>query len=388
MAATRIRKRRGIGDETRSCRIEPPAQRATIAFSMLRILAIVLVLALAALGMFALLRGNSEPTVPEIAAERGTVVRKAVAVGVVEPEHETQVISRLAGVARKVHARLGQKVKAGDALVEVWPVLSDEDLLRAERSLQAAKEGREAASEFVQGEHVLAYLSRFLQGERNLERMQRSADRGLRSAEEAMTLLREGRVEIGGRVIDFVVRAPVDGHVLTLLREGDPVTPASSFGAGTIVAVLGDLDRSVFRGTVDEIDVGRLRGGMPARVTLGALPDAELTGKVTEIGLRARQRDNAAVFDVRIALEPRADLQMRAGFSAVAEIELASAQGVVIPERAVAFEGRAARVLVRGADGEAVERAVELGIGDGLRVHVVSGLQAGERVLDRSTGAR
>jgi HlyD family secretion protein len=57
------------------------------------------------------------------------------------------------------------------------------------------------------------------------------------------------------------VRAPVRGHVLQIVREGDPVTPASTFGIGTVIAVLGDLDQPVFRGTVDEIDVGRLREG-------------------------------------------------------------------------------------------------------------------------------
>ena len=129
-------------------------------------------------------------------------------------------------------------------------------------------------------------------------------------------------VEIDGRTIDFVVRAPVAGHVLQFARLGDPVTPASNFGTGTVVAVFSDLDKPVFRGTADEVDVGRLQPGMKARVTLGALPGAELPGTVSEIGLRARRLDNAAQFDVRVALTPAADVPLRAGYSAVAEVEI------------------------------------------------------------------
>ena len=196
-------------------------------------------------------------------------------------------------------------------------------------------------------------------------------------------MLREGKVEIDGRLVDFVVRAPVAGHVLQLVRQGDPITPASSYGLGTVLAVIGDLDRPVFRGTVDEIDVGRLRTGMPASVTLGALPGVVLTGAVVEIGLRARRQDNAALFDVRIQLEPRADVMLRAGYSAVAEVEVARVDEVlVLPERCLVHRGGESFVTLLQADGKTEERAVKLGLGDGLRIEIVDGLPADARVLE------
>jgi HlyD family secretion protein len=316
---------------------------------------------------------------------RGTIVKKAVAAGQVEPMQETQVNTQLSGFVRRLHAQLGQKVAAGDPLCEVWPALTEQDLLRAERGLQQALEGEQAAKEFVEGEHVLAGLTRFLQGERNLERMQKSAERGRRNAEETLRLLREGKVEIDGRVIDFVVRAPVAGHVLQLVRQGDPVTPASSYGLGTVIAVLGDLEQPVFRGTVDEIDVGRLRTGMAAKVAIGALPGVDLAGTVVELGLRARRQDNAALFDVRIAVTAPAGVLLRAGYSAVAEVEVARLDDVVVvPERCIAQRGAGSFVTVVDAHGAAQERQVELGLGDGLQVAVTAGLSAGERVLERA----
>ncbi len=350
-----------------------------------RILLIVFVLAAAAVGVWAFTRSAAAGgETALLRASRGTVVKKAVAAGQVEPERETQVNTQLAGFVRKLHTTLGKKVEAGAPLAEVWPALTEQDLLRAERGLLQAREGEEAAREFVQGSHVLSYVTRWLQGGANVDRMQRQAERGRKAAEEQLALLREGKVQIDGRVVDFVVRAPVGGHVLQLVREGDPVTPASNYGVGTVLAVLGDLDRPVFRGTVDEIDVARLRQGMPARITLGAVPNVVLSGTVQEIGLRARRQDNAAVFDVRVVVSTQEGVMLRAGYSAVAEFELARAENVlVLPERCVSFFGDEARVNVRAQDGTNQVRRVELGLSDGLTVEIRAGLTEGEQIVDR-----
>jgi len=357
---------------------------------MRRLLFVVVLLALAGVGAWALLQGSSRADqLPTLTVKLGTVVRKAVATGQVEPELETQVNTQLTGFVRSLQATLGQKVKAGDPLCEVWPALTEAELLRAERSLANAIEGEESAKEFQRGDHLLANMSRFLQGERNLDRMEQQAERGRRSAEENLELLRKGKVEIDGRIVDFVVRAPVGGHVLQIVRQGDPVTPASNYGTGTIIAVIGDLDRPIFRGTVDEIDVGRLQNGMAARVTLGALPGAELRGQVNEIGLRARRQDSAAVFDVRVALQPAADVMLRAGYSAVAEVELAHAENVLtLPERVLQFRGEGVYVLVPGRDGKTEEREVKLGVSDGLVAEIKAGLADGDAVVDRSALGR
>lgn len=351
---------------------------------MLRTTIALVLLAAVAAAVF-LLRSGSAPPPPTIAVVRGLLVKRATAAGQVDPVQETQVNTGLAGFVRTLRVQLGQKVAAGDPLCEVWPALTEQDLLRAERGLQQAIEGEQAAREFHDGEHLLANLTKMLQGGANLDRMQKAAERGRRSAEETLRLLREGKVEIDGRTVDFVVRAPVAGHVLQLVRQGDPVTPASNYGLGTVIAVIGDLDRPVFRGTVDEIDIGRLRPGMSARVTLGALPGVELVGTVLELGLRARRQDNAALFDVRIALESKPEVPLRAGYSALAEIEVGRVeQALLVPERCLLHRGGETFVWVQGPSGSA-ERKVALGLGDGLQVVVTDGLQEGELVLERPT---
>jgi HlyD family secretion protein len=371
---------------SRAGRIVEHQRRNARSLLMPRLALILFTVGALGVGAYALSRSGpaTAASAPRVTVARGTVVKKAVASGQVDPIQETQVNTQLAGFVRTMHVKLGQKVNAGDPLCEVWPALTEQDLLRAERGLQQAREGEEAAHEFQAGEHLLANITKLMQGDKNLARMQQAAQRSRRSAEETLALLREGKVEIDGRVIDFVVRAPVVGHVLQIVRQGDPITPASNFGLGTVVAVLGDLDQPVFRGSVDEIDVGRLQTGMAARVTLGALPGSELQGTVQELGLRARRQDNAALFDVRIALTAKPGVQLRAGYSAVAEMEIARAEHVlVLPERCVAYRGGEAFALVAGDAGEPAERKLALGIGDGLLVEVTDGLREGEQVLER-----
>lgn len=343
---------------------------------------------LAALGLWLGLRPQAAPQWEEHRVTRGTVVRHALAVGRIEPLFEIPVTPTNGGVVTEVYVELGQRVEEGDPLLEVRPVLTDAQRLQAERALLAAREAELGAAEIVEGSNLMGRAMRLVQGGASLERMRAGAERARSSAEEQWRLLLEGSVEVEGFVIDWIVRARASGHVIALDAErGMPVVPASTFGSGTELCVLGDLDRPVFRGTVDELDAGRLREGMRAQLTLGALPGEALAGELREISLRGTRRDNAVVIPVELDVEAPPELVLRSGYSAVARIEVERAeQVVVVPERLVHFEGENAWVLVRGPEGEPVARDLELGLGDGLQIEVRQGLEEGALVLERVGG--
>ena len=346
-------------------------------------LVLFLLLALAlALSVAVFLRGRSDgPEAPPVRVERGTVVRHAVATGHVRPAFEVPVKSRTGGVLTERFVTLGERVAKDQPLFEVRPVVTDVDRLQAERSLLAAREAEENVTEFREGRNLLGRAMLFMQGRKNVERLRKSAERGRHDAERQLALLQEGRVEIEGKVIDYVVRSPVEAHVVDLPVEvGQPVVPASSYGSGTEIVALADLDAPRFHGTVNEIDVGRLKEGMQASIAVGALPGVAVRGELTEIALRSRSVNNATVFTVRLDVTPPEGVVLRAGYSAVARIETERAEDVlVLPERVVDYRGE--RAFVRLADG--TEREVQVGVSDGLTVEVRSGLAAGDEVLER-----
>jgi HlyD family secretion protein len=352
--------------------------------SLLLLLVLPLVL-LAVVGALWAARPDPGPTWKRVPLTRGTVMRDAVAVGRIEPVFEIPVTATTGGVVTRVFVKLGQRVDVGDPLFEVRPVLSEAQKLAARRALLAAREAEVGAVELQTGSNLLGKAMWLLQGGASLDRMRAGAARARSSAEEQLTLLLEGQVEVEDTVLDWVVRAKNTGHVLSFDAEvGMPVVPASSYGPGTELCVLGDLDRPVFRGTVDELDAGVLHKGDPARVTLGALPGRTLTGSLTEISLRGERRDNAVSFPVELTVERPESLTLRSGYSAIARIEVARVDdALLVPERLVRFAAGEAFVDVAGPDDEPLERSVSLGLGDGLMVQVLAGLGEDDVLLER-----
>jgi HlyD family secretion protein len=321
-----------------------------------------------------------------IVVGKGEVVRKALAVGQITVKHEVPVKSVNGGILSKQIVELGQKVTKGMPLAEVRPVITTINYVEAERSLELANDNVANAEEFMSGSHPAALFTRWLNGPENIARMKRQAELNKKQVEERLDLLRQGKTEAAGRTIDYSVLAPVDGHVIEIVtREGAPVVSSSSFGSGTVLVVLADLDQMLFLGTVDEIDVGRLKTGMNASIRVGALPDEVVSGTVTEIGLKSQTVNNASVFEVRIALESNTESPLRSGYSAVAEIELDRRKNVlVLPERVVRFKQEEALVIVPSSSGETEEKVVKLGLSDGLTVEIVAGLDEGDVVLERN----
>jgi HlyD family secretion protein len=144
----------------------------------------------------------------------------------------------------------------------------------------------------------------------------------------------------------------------------------------------------MFKGTVDEIDVGKLDAGVPARLKIGALPEATVTGRVTRIAPQAREEEGARLFDIEIELDPADDVWLRAGYSANADLVIREKNDVlIIPERLVLFEDDGATTFVeippKDPGGEPTKVPVVTGLSDGLNIEIVSGLEEGDSVVQR-----
>ncbi|MHC4815929.1 MAG: efflux RND transporter periplasmic adaptor subunit, partial [Planctomycetota bacterium] len=183
--------------------------------------------------------------------------------------------------------------------------------------------------------------------------------------------------------------APAAGIVLErLVDPGDPVVPLTSFQAGTELATIADMGDLIFKGTVDEIDVGKLSEGVPARLNVGALPGAEVTGTLARIAPQATEEEGARLFEVEIELDPAEEITLRAGYSATADLVIREKTDVlVIPERLVLFEDDGAKTFVEilgeGIDAEPEKVEIATGLSDGLNIEVVEGLAEGGQIVQR-----
>ncbi len=323
--------------------------------------------------------------VTTIDVTRMTIVDKALAVGRIEPEIEITVKSQISGVVRARYADEGSFVRAGDPLLEIKPNPTPLELADARRQLELRQVELDDLRR--QLERLRALKEQNLVSEREFQETERdyaSQTIQLEMARERLALLQDGKVTIANDDIEAVIRSPIDGFVLEEMVEiGDPVVPLSNFQEGTVLMTMAEMNRLVFRGTVDEIDVGRLKEGMEVTIKIGALPNAQVLGRLDQISLKARTEDNATVFPVEIRLTEIGTTVLRAGYSANADVIIDQRDSVLaIPERLVRFDDDVAMVTVLLPDGTQEDREVETGLSDAINIEIVSGVREGERIVE------
>jgi HlyD family secretion protein len=355
-----------------------------------KVLILLIILAAASVGVYAVARNSKKKDggLKEVEVTQGTIVEKAVAVGQIQPRQKFQVKSKISGIVRRALVQVGDTVKAGDPLFEIAPDPTPLEVSEVDRRVESATASfRRAESEFNRSNELAAsgVLPRSdVDQKKEAYELARVA---LFKAQQDRDLTRKGRLGVGGQ--ESIIRAPAAGTVLTrTVNEGDPIVPLTSYQPGTEMATIADMSDLIFKGTVDEIDVGKLSGAMVARIKVGALPTDVVTGHVARIAPQAQQKEGATLFDVEIELDPGQKITLRAGYSANADVIIREKKDVlVLPERLVTFEdgGKKTFVEVPNSEpkGEPKKVDVKTGISDGLNVEIVSGLSKGAKVVER-----
>jgi HlyD family secretion protein len=278
---------------------------------MKKVVAVIAVLLLLAGGSFFFLGANGKPAngITTVNPVRGAVVVKAVAIGQIEPIHQISVKSKTSGIVRRVFVEVGDRVRAGQALIEVEPDPTPLEYAEARRQVELERVALDNARAVFERSRELKHQGvisarDFDEAERGF----RDAEVRVKLAEERLTIIDKGKVKIAERAVETTLKAPVAGTILERkVNEGDPVVPLTSYQAGTELLTLADMGTLLFRGTVDEIDVGKIAGGMPVTLKIGALPDRPIAGRLSKISPKARKVDNATVFDVEVEIGDRGD---------------------------------------------------------------------------------
>jgi HlyD family secretion protein len=349
------------------------------------VLGLIVVVGAAGAAFAAVKGGPNETDVRTVEVVRGDIVDKALAVGRIEPEIEVSVKSKISGVVSREFADVGDFVRAGEPLLEIKPTPTPLELVETRRQLEMRQLELDNLRKELDRKRRLKEQGLISQDEfEQAERAYGEAELNLKLARERLALLEEGRVQTADQSIEAVVTSPIDGFILEKNVEiGDPVTPLNPYQEGTVLMTMAEMNALIFRGTVDEIDVGRLHEGMPVEIKVGALPGVKVTGVLSKISLKARTEDNTTVFPIEIKLGDTDDVVLRAGYSANADVIIERREDVlVIPERLVRYSDDTAKVTVLLPDGTQEERVVEIGLSDAINVEVLSGLKEGERVVE------
>jgi len=180
--------------------------------------------------------------------------------------------------------------------------------------------------------------------------------------------------------------SPIDGIVLSRdVEMGDAVSSILVLGSSaTLVMTLGDTSEVYVKGKVDESDIGKVYLGQPARIKVESFKDKTFSGKVTKISPMGVEKDNVTTFEVRVSIQNPGG-ELKAEMTANAEIILEEHKNVLqIPEGAILYDkDKKASVEIpdpKGKDGKD-KIAVNIGISNGAKTEVLSGLKEGQEVV-------
>jgi HlyD family secretion protein len=192
------------------------------------------------------------------------------------------------------------------------------------------------------------------------------------------------------RLKETSVTAPMNGVVAARnVQTGQIITSAvTNVGGGTTVLTLSDLSRVFVLASVDESEMAKVALRQPVRVTADAFPGQTLRGEVVRIATKGVNVSNVVTFEVKV--EVLSDKKTRLKPEMTANLEIIAAEkedALLVPSEAVVRKKGQRVAMVRNADGATEERQVEVGINDGLRTEIVSGLKDGEVVEIPKSGA-
>jgi HlyD family secretion protein len=354
------------------------------------------------------------------AVERGTMVRSVVATGKVEPITKVEIKSKANGIIKVLDVDVDSVVNAGDVLVELDKDQLVAALRGAEANLEAARASLEAAEAQLKKNIVEAegpdaeFARRAFERAKTLFAQNLIAQSALDDAHSAVDVaenrkraaqsqlavsqakVSEARAQVAQAkaaadraaedVANATIRAPIRGTVLTRDVElGSPVSSILNLGANaTLVMTIGNIDQVFVRGKVDEADIGHVRLGQPARIRVETFKDKVFNGRVTQISPMGIEKDNVTNFEVKVSID-NPGKALKANMTANAEIVLEELpNSLIVPEAAVTYDAQKSpfvEVVAPGAKRGRKQVSVKLGVGNGTKIQVLSGLKEGDKVI-------
>jgi efflux transporter, RND family, MFP subunit len=350
---------------------------------------VLLVIVALFIGTFGFLYVKSQPKkkVYEIVTPVISDVEKnTVATGKVEPRNEVLIKPQISGIIAEVYKEAGQPVRAGEVIAKVKVIPEMGQLSAAESRLRVAEINyKQAVQEF---DRVKKLFEDDLISKEEFEKCEVALSQSREEKEgsmDALDIVRDGISRKSASASNTMIRSTIDGLILDIpVKVGNSVIMSNTFNDGTTIAIVANMGDLIFKGKIDETEVGRIHEGMPLKLTIGALQDTRFDANLEYISPRAREENGANLFEIKAAIAVPDSVYIRSGYSANAEIVLQRARQVLtVPESCVEFrDGKNYLHVLAGSSGEQTfeRRPVTLGISDGIKIEIKDGITVNDKV--------
>ena len=355
---------------------------------------IAVLVALIFLGTFVFLFINSRPKPNRYETLKPTVMdisKTTIVTGKIEPRDEVAVKPQISGIITELYKQAGQYVRSGEIIAKLKVIPDMNQLASAQSRVRLARLNCEQAKTDYERQKTL--YDKGLISANDYEKVRQTYNQSreeVKVAQEQLELTRDGVSASNASSSNTLVRSTISGIILDIpVKVGNSVILSNTFNDGTTIASVADMSDLIFRGNIDETDVGRLTPGMPMQITIGAMQDVRFAAALEYISPKATATTGGAnQFEIKAAVRLPEEVSteaIRSGYSATAQIVLAEASKVLtIPEAAIEFSGDSTFVYVldnSSASKPTYERrAVTTGLSDGINIEIRSGLKPDESV--------
>ena len=340
-------------------------------------------------GTFYFLWKKSQPevTVYEIVSPKWeTVETKTVATGNVEPRYEVEIKPQISGIIAELRKEAGQMVKEGEIIATIKVIPEMVQLNSAESRVNVAEISLKQVEETYKRDEQLFKKGVIAQEDFDVSRANYlKAVEERDNAQSALEIIRDGIAKNSKVSSTTQIRSTITGMILDIpVKVGNSVIQANNFNDGTTIATVADMGDMIFKGNVDETEIGRIHEGMPIKLTVGAMESRTFDARLEYVSPKGVEKNGAIQFEVKAAVTIPADAFIRAGYSANAEIVLKRAENVLtVPESTIEFSGDSAFVqLVKQEQPEQLfeRRQVQVGLSDGINIEIQEGLTEQDKV--------
>ena len=344
------------------------------------------------IGTFVFLWQKSQPKeveYTELVARMDSIQKTTIITGKIEPRNEVSVKPQISGIIAELMKEPGQYVQQGEVIAKVKVIPDMQQLSSAESRVRLATLNLKQAQVDYDREAALHEQKLVSDDEFDKIRQQlRQATEERSAAEEALQVVRDGVSKSNASASSTLIRATISGVILDIpVKVGNSVINSNTFNDGTTIATVANMNDLIFRGNIDETEVGQLVIGMPMKITIGALQDMTFNAALEYVSPKATESNGANQFEIKAAVrlsDAGAAATLRSGYSANAEIVLARADNVLtVPESAIEFSGDTTFVyIIKPTDDKPdyVRTQVTTGLSDGVNIQIKSGLKKDDKV--------
>ena len=350
---------------------------------------LLVIVAIILVGTFVFLYQKSRPKVvvyETLKPEVTDLQKTTVATGKVEPRDEILIKPQISGIIDEVYKEAGQAVRKGEVIAKVKGIPELGQLNSAESRVRLAEiNATQAETDFSRVKKL--YEDQLISREEyeKSEVALKQAREERQTAKDNLEIVKEGITKNSASFSSTLIRSTIDGLILDVpIKVGNSVIMSNTFNDGTTIATVANMNDMIFRGNIDETEVGRIHEQMPIKLTIGALQNLTFNAILEYISPKGVETNGANQFEIKAAITVPDSVTIRSGYSANAEMELQRADNVLaVPESTLEFSGDSAFVYVLTDSvplQKFVRRAVKTGISDGIKMEIKQGVSAGELV--------